>query len=300
MADIKIENKMYLTPADQFNASLATKDANFDLADFLSRAGSYFNKTNACLTKNGRDAIARSLQCLKLNASDEVYITSTFDYPNISSCVTCTVFNFCKPSRVITGNTKAIFIIHEFGVPHPRTFELIAFGKEKNIPVIEDCAHTINSFFDNGKRVGSVGDWTIVSFPKIFPVHVGGLLLGNIDIEKNLPVIGNDILAQAEIVNGLWETIPDITAKRLEIFDLYKKTLADSEYEFIGFDSKNIMPWFFPVKVNDADKIITLLRNNNIECGLWHGTSIVVLPLHQYLTSEEIYYICSLLLKKSN
>ena len=58
---------------------------------------------------------------LALRRDDEVFIATTFDYPHVPACVTCTVFNLAKPSRVLTDRTRAIFVIHEFGVPHPGT-----------------------------------------------------------------------------------------------------------------------------------------------------------------------------------
>ena len=291
-----IKNKIYLSPADQLSALPEVAEADFNLKGFLDKAGAYFNKKHAYLTEKGRAAISGLLDTLKLTLSDEIYITTTFDYPNISSCVTCTIFNFCKPSRVLTENTKAIFIIHEFGVPHPKTFELINAGKKRNIPVIEDCAHTINSYFDNGQKVGSVADWTIVSFPKIFPVHIGGLLIGN-DHLNNIAAPGNDVTEQAKIVNSLWDSIPSVTTKRIELFNLYKIKLADSNYGFIGYELKNMMPWFFPMKAKEPGKLMNALRQNNIECGRWHGTNIIVLPLHQYLDSKDIDYICNIVVK---
>ncbi len=288
------KKRICLLPVDQL-AKLPTAIQDIDLQEFLKSTSNYFNKKRSYLTANGRMAIAGVLKTLELTSNDEVFITTTFEYPNISSCVTCTVFNFCKPSRILTENTKAIFIIHEFGVPHPKTFELIDLGKKRNIPVIEDCAHTINSYFEDGQKVGSVGDWTIVSFPKIFPVYHGGLLVGNNKVSGIPAIHSNEILNQTKIVNGLWQAISEITEKRAAFFNLFKRLLTGSKYEFIVFSSDKIMPWFFPLKSPEPAKLMKALRENNIECGLWHGTNIIVLPLHQYLTKDKIVRVCSVL-----
>jgi len=288
-------DKVHFGIIDSLGA-LPVVESPFELQKFLDKSTAFFGKPHSWLLDNGRMAMTKLFETMNLAATDEIYITSSFDFPNISACVTCTIFNFCKPARIITENTKAIFIIHEFGVPHPRTFELKALAKERSIPLIEDCAHTINSFFDNGQQVGSIGDWTIVTFPKIFPVHIGGLLLGNNNLNIS-STTNTSVLKEANVVSSLWDTISWITERRAAAYELYIKLLSNSSYEFVFSETKNIAPWFFPLKVGNASKTIGILRENNIDCGLWHGTNIVVLPLHQYLTSEEIYYICNLLIK---
>ena len=46
------------------------------------------------------------------------------------------------------------------------------------MPIIEDCA---GSFFSKDKKdtIGKIGDFVIYSFPKMFPLQIGGLLLSN-------------------------------------------------------------------------------------------------------------------------
>ena len=128
------------------------------------------------LTSSGREAISMILDKLDLERHDEIWILTTFDFPNVSSCVTCTIFNRCKPSRVLTNRTRAIYIIHEFGVPHRETPQLVKIARQRGIPVIEDCAHTVDSRCD-GWHVGNLGDYVVLSFPKVFPTTTGGALL---------------------------------------------------------------------------------------------------------------------------
>ena len=44
----------------------------------------------------------------KLTRNDEVFISTTSESNFVSSCVTCTFFNYCKVSRVLTEKTKLI------------------------------------------------------------------------------------------------------------------------------------------------------------------------------------------------
>ena len=61
--------------------------------------------------------------------------------------------------------------------------------------------------------------------------------------------------------------------------------------------SENITPWFLPVLVLEPAAVMQYLRAQEIECGLWHGSNIVVLPLHQYLTDAEMDFMISHLLR---
>ncbi|MBZ0165808.1 MAG: DegT/DnrJ/EryC1/StrS family aminotransferase, partial [Candidatus Omnitrophica bacterium] len=151
----------------------------------------FFDRPWAALTYNGRGAIDAVMRSLPLVRDDEVFITTTFDYPNVSSCVTSTIFNYCKPARVLSDRSKAILVIHEFGVPHRNTPQLRELADQRGIPLIEDCAHTINSHRDDW-QVGFFGDFVVVSFSKIFPVPLGGMLLG-----KEIPCVLTDLQEQA-------------------------------------------------------------------------------------------------------
>ena len=74
--------------------------------------------------------------------------------------------------------TKVIFVNHEFGYPYHDLIRL----KDYKLPIIEDCA---GSFFSSDKdgSIGEVGDFVIYSFPKMFPLQVGGLLVSKHNIE---------------------------------------------------------------------------------------------------------------------
>ena len=65
------------------------------------------------ITSSGRKAIDLILDECGLKLSDEVLIATTFNKPNVSSCVTSTIFNHCKPSRVLSDSTRAVLVIHE-------------------------------------------------------------------------------------------------------------------------------------------------------------------------------------------
>jgi len=125
----------------------------------------------------GKHAIRHVIRSLHIGRNDEVAILTSSDSTYVSTCVSATIFNFCKISRRLSNHTRAIFVIHEFGVPHPRISELSATARERGIPLIEDCAHTFDSRHQ-GRRVGTFGDFTIYSLKKHLPMTNGGILVG--------------------------------------------------------------------------------------------------------------------------
>ena len=102
----------------------------------------------------------------------------------------------------ITPRTKAILTTHYFGFPQ----NLAALQKlctEKDIVLIEDCAHT---FFGglHDTTVGQWGDYAIASSMKFFPVYDGGMLVSNsrnLDaIKLDTPALGFQLKALSNIL----------------------------------------------------------------------------------------------------
>lgn len=71
---------------------------------------------------------------------------------------------------------KALLLIHYFGIPQPDLQNIVEMCKERNIFVIEDCAHAFLSTF-KGKRLGTYGDIGFYSLHKFLPLHDGGCMV---------------------------------------------------------------------------------------------------------------------------
>lgn len=61
--------------------------------------------------------------------------------------------------RYVTGRTKAIIVVHTYGIP----CELGSI-RQQGIPIIEDCCQAFGSSFADGQPVGSKGDLATFSF----------------------------------------------------------------------------------------------------------------------------------------
>lgn len=232
----------------------------------------------------GRGGITAILEHLRLKQDDEVCISTSSDSPFVSSCVTSTIFNYCKPSRVVTDKTKLMFIIHEFGVPDPKTKAIVELAREKDIPVVEDCAHTFDSKID-GKFVGSFGDYAIYSLPKVFPVIKGGVITGS-DLDF-VPSLFSEGSIKPELMMYYLPMLPAFTKRKQAMFKY-----LDTSIEPLFTINEDVSPYRFPLVVNgDASVLHKELRENGIECGLWYGKNVVTLPIHPLLTKEDLEYI---------
>lgn len=76
----------------------------------------------------------------------------------------------------ISAKTKAIIIVHFAGFPMDLT-ELVQVAAEKNIPIIEDCAHAPGASHSE-KKCGTIGDFSFFSFfsNKNLAVGEGGMV----------------------------------------------------------------------------------------------------------------------------
>jgi perosamine synthetase len=81
----------------------------------------------------------------------------------------------------LNSRTKAVIALHAFGVPCPIE-EVVAVAKEREIPVIEDCAHALGASV-GGRQVGTFGEAAFFSFEATKPVNTfgGGMVVSRDD-----------------------------------------------------------------------------------------------------------------------
>ncbi len=94
--------------------------------------------------------------------------------------------------KKITPNTKAIIVQHTFGIPGPIE-EIVRIAKEKNIVVIEDCAHAFGATLNN-KALGTFADASILSFGRdkcLSSVYGGACVVKNREQMEKLRAFHN-------------------------------------------------------------------------------------------------------------
>lgn len=66
-------------------------------------------------------------------------------------------------SKLITSKTKAVVVVHLYGLMCPDIYKISDFLKSKNIFLVEDCAQSLGANF-KGKHCGTIGDIGVFSF----------------------------------------------------------------------------------------------------------------------------------------
>lgn len=144
---------------------------------------------DATLFELGRSAIWQAIRLLRLEKTDKILVPSYHCGVDIDAIVKAGVlieyFKVDKNlvadihdiQKRIQNDVKAIFIIHYFGFPQPVDY-LRNLCNEKNIILIEDCAHALFSKYCN-TSLGMFGDLSVFSQRKTLPIFDGGALLIN-------------------------------------------------------------------------------------------------------------------------
>lgn len=268
-----------------FNACLPDSDI---IDDYLYDR---FGGQGYIYTENGRKAINIALNSFDLKENDIVTILTTSGNYYISGCVTTEIEKFCKWSREVLPETKVILINHEFGYPYKGLRKL----KESNIPIIEDCAV---SFFseDDDKAMGRVGDFTVYSFPKMFPIQIGGLLVSQSVIKEPLAdAISPDLLRYVK--NVLSESInlkEDIIRQRIVNYNFLRDKFVTLGLEERFELNDGIVPGVFIFRTDNYDFDLSALKvhfwNHGIHSSVFYGEKAFFIPVHQALQVPDLEY----------
>ncbi len=137
---------------------------------------------------NGTSALASALFALNLPAGSEILVPSLDPWFGILpmrffGLVPVFVdnnprtlnFDLEDAKRRLTKNTRAIEVVHLFGLPCDME-AICDFAKEKGLPILEDCAHAHNASI-NDKYVGNWGQIGAFSCQgsKVLPAMEGGM-----------------------------------------------------------------------------------------------------------------------------
>ncbi len=146
----------------------------------------------AILLNSATTGLIAAVKALELSKNDEVIVPS-FSFPATSNSVIlggakpvfCDIdletYNIAaeKISNFITRKTKAIMVVHEFGLSANMT-EISAIAKKYNLSVIEDAACSFGSEY-NKVKLGALGDIGVFSFHprKVITSGEGGCVVTN-------------------------------------------------------------------------------------------------------------------------
>ncbi len=155
-------------------------------ADFKSLT----NRKFALAHNNGTAGILAGLHAVGVRPFDEVIVPSATWWSSVMPVLHCgavPVFAELEPDclgldpedieRKITDKTKAIVVVHLFGMPS-KMDEIMAIADKHGLKVIEDASHAHGAVY-KGKPIGSFGDVSIFSLQgnKLCPAGEGGIML---------------------------------------------------------------------------------------------------------------------------
>lgn len=142
---------------------------------FEKEFAKYFGVSDCIGVGNGLDAIYLSLRALGVGVGDEVIVPSNtyiatalaVSYAGATPVLVDpdpVTYNMCKNGlkEALTEKTKAIIPVHLYGQAAEMD-DILAFAKENNLFVLEDCAQAHGATY-KGKKVGTFGDVGCFSF----------------------------------------------------------------------------------------------------------------------------------------
>jgi perosamine synthetase len=176
-------------------------------ADFAQAIAQFTGSRHCSITSNGTVSLTAALIALGIGRGDEVVVPA---YTMIASATAVLmaqgavpVFADVEPETMcldlaglksaLTPRTRAVMLVSING-RYPRGLEeLLAFCRERGLPVVEDAAQSLGSFH-RGRHVGTYGAIGSFSFsmPKIITTGQGGALVtDNEELYKKIELVRN-------------------------------------------------------------------------------------------------------------
>ena len=147
-------------------------------------------RAHALAHNNGTGALHGAMHAIGIEPGDEVIVQSATWWasvmpilhqggvPVFAECeLDCGGLDPADVERRITPRTKAIVVVHLFGMPS-KMAELTALAKKHGLRIIEDASHAHGAKY-RGQQIGTFGDISVFSMQanKLVPSAEGGVLL---------------------------------------------------------------------------------------------------------------------------
>lgn len=203
-------------------------------------------------------------------------------------------------------NVAALLVIHYFGFVQPEVLEIRRLCNERNIVLIEDCAHCHWRATEGGIPVGTIGDYSFFSIHKVIASRLGGMLLDNTANssrtsrltapEENQLVNQNNAISFNDLASFA-SSDPADALKRIENYRFLAERLKAPSGEEQGFKvmypslSEGCIPMNLPIVLNDEcsrHKIYWALNERGIETTALYYTLVPEIDEQTYPISHKI------------
>ncbi len=275
------------------------------LSKFENKFQNYINSKYALGVGSATHALHLSNRALGIGPGDEVIVPTFTFAATANSVLYCgatvvladidpSTFNISLKSikNLITKKTKAIIPVH-YGGQSCDMDEIMSIAKRNKLKVIEDCAHSLGSKFNNS-FCGTMGDVGCFSFypTKIITTGEGGMITTN---KNNLLKKFKQLRSQ-----GM-----DITPNQREKLIQWKYDVVDLGYNYrldeirssLGLSQLNRINNINKLRIKIANKYNKLLKNikgislpviKSNRNHIFHLYSIKI-EKEYYLTRDELF-----------
>jgi perosamine synthetase len=256
---------------------------------------------NCIVVNNGTISLTLSAIALGINHGDEVIVPNytMIATPNsIKMIGAIPVFVDVEPETLIldiekvrlaiTSRTKAIMLVSANGrTPKAGIEKFKLLSKEYGIPIIEDAAQSLGSFYENGEHIGRAGKVGSFSFsaPKIISTGQGGAIItddddlamrvrrlkdfgrsgGGSDIHDTIGYNFKFTELQACLGIAQMRKLKSRIVRKKEIWGRYYEQLKNlSDLKMFNNDIEYCAPWFIDCLSNNRENLVEYLKQNGI------------------------------------
>jgi len=275
--------------------------------EFEEKLAIRVERTNAIAVTSGTAALDIAIEALGISSGDEV-ILPTF---TIISCIGQIIRSGATPILVdsdpltwnmdfkqikskITKNTKAIMVVHIFGLP-VNIDPILELAEKHNIKIIEDASQMLGQSY-KGRPCGSFGDISTFSFysNKHITTGEGGMLLTDDEqlsedcrslrnlcfqpkkrfVHKRLGWNYRMTNIQAALGLAQLERLDEFVQRKRDMGDRYNQglsRLSGVQLPLVKTDYANNIYWVFGLVLDDsfgfgAEEAIKMLGENGVGC----------------------------------
>lgn len=292
------------------------------MGSFEKKFAEYCNTKYALGTNSCTSALYLSLLAIDVGKGDEVIVpVNTYIATALSVKYTEAkpVFVDAKedtfnidPEKIeekITPKTKAIIVVHLYGLPaEMEAIENIA--KKHNLKIIEDCAQAHGAEYE-GKKVGSFGELGCFSFYTNKNLGVpgdAGIIVTNNEEHFNLINSmreyrginsGEELLRNCRFptrISLILSAILEVKLKHLDVLNKKRKAIAHSYNNFLSNielilpkEQKNSSHVYFAyvIRAKERDKLKEFLLQNKIPCIIEYEVPLHLQKTFSYLGYKE-------------
>lgn len=275
---------------------------------FEHQIADYTGARHAIVVNNGTISLTLAALALGIGPGDDVIVPNytMIATPNSIKLIGANpIFVDVEPNtlvmdinlarKAITPRTKALMLVSANGrAPNCGIESFEALSRETGIPLIEDAAQSLGSFYADGRHVGRAGVIGSFSFsaPKLISTGQGGALItdnddladklrrlkdfgrasGGTDVHDSIGYNFKFTELQACVGIAQMRQLPQRVVRKKEIWQKYQEGLSGvSNIQLFAHDLALCTPWFIDCLVDRREELAAHLKACGIDTRPMYG-----------------------------